>query len=228
VIAVSEYTRSMIERHLGVPPERISVCPSGAPPWQRRRDPAPGGPILFIGTLDPRKNIPALLRAYGSLVARLPDAPPLLLAGAAGPRSADVLRTIAEPPLAGRVRHLGYVTDDERQRLYAEASMLVLPSYDEGFGVPLLEAMTLGVPAIAARRGALPEVGGDAAILFEPDDDAALAAAMNALLTSPERARIAADAGVERARAFSWEATAGRLRDAYETAIARRRERTGR
>ena len=80
------------------------------------------------------------------------------------------------------MRLLGYVSDDERQRLYREASMLVMPSLDEGFGMPALEAMTIGVPVVAAERGALPEVVGDAGLLVDPDDPAALAAAMQRLL----------------------------------------------
>ncbi len=228
VVVISEYTRSVVERRLEVPPERIAVCPPGAPRWQPRREVPPGGPILFVGTVEPRKNVAALVRAYGRLLRRVPGAPPLLLAGAAGEGSEAILQQIAEPPLAGRARHLGYISDPERERLYAEASMLVLPSYDEGFGLPLLEAMTIGLPAIAARRGALPEVAGNAAVLVDPEDDAALATAMEGLLTNRERATALAEAGIERARAFSWDRTAARLRLAYEAAIARRRERTGR
>ncbi len=228
VIVVSEYTRGLVERRLGVAADRIAVCPSGAPPWEPRREPVPGGPILFVGTLEPRKNAAGLLRAYSRLSALMADAPPLLLAGGAGEGSDTLLRQIAEPPLAGKVRHLGYVSDAERQRLYSEASMLVLPSFDEGFGLPLLEAMTIGLPAVAARRGALPEVAGDAAILVDPEDDAALADAMLALLTNHDLACAMGRAGIERARAFDWNTSAMRLRAAYESAAERRRKRNGR
>ncbi len=223
VIAVSEYTRGLVERRLGVPAERIAVCPPGAPPWPARREPPTGGPILFVGTLEPRKNAAGLVRAYSRLLARMPGAPPLVLAGGAGEGSSSLLRQLADAPLAGRVRHLGYVTDAERQRLYAEASMLVLPSFDEGFGLPLLEAMTIGLPAVASRRGALPEVAGDAAILIDPEDDEALAGAMQGLLTNGDLARAMAQRGIERARAYSWDASALTLRAAYDAAVARRR-----
>jgi glycosyltransferase involved in cell wall biosynthesis len=228
IVVVSEYTRGEVERRLGVPGGRITVCYPGAPDWRPRQRPPTGGPILFVGTLDPRKNVTGLLRGYSRLLARFPSAPPLLLAGGAGQDSAGVLQQIAQPPLAGKVKHLGYVADAERERLYAGASMLVLPSFDEGFGMPLLEAMTAGVPAIAARRGALPEVAGDAAILVEPEDDGALADAMQALLSDTALAREKGRAGIERAHAFNWDASAARLRAAYEAAIARRRERMGR
>lgn len=228
VVVISDYTRAVVERRLEVPPERISVCPPGAPRWLPRREPPPGGPIVFVGTLEPRKNVPALIRAYGRLLSRVADAPPLLLAGAAGEGSGAILAQIAEAPIAGRVRHLGYVSDAERERLYSEASMLVLPSYDEGFGLPLLEAMTIGLPAVAARRGALPEVAGEAAVLVDPEDDGALADAMHGILTNREHARAIAKAGIDRSHAFSWDASAARLRIAYDAAVSMRRQRTGR
>jgi glycosyltransferase involved in cell wall biosynthesis len=228
VVVVSNYTRSLVETRLGVARDRIAVCPPGAPVWQPRREVSASGPILFVGTLEPRKNVAALVRAYGRLLELVPAAPALLLAGAAGEQSETLVRQIHEPAFAGRIRHLGYVSDAERERLYAEASMLVLPSFDEGFGLPLLEAMTIGLPAIAADRGALPEVAGGAAVLVDPEDDAAIANAMQRLLTNRELSCAKAQAGIERARAFSWAATAARLREAYDAAIARRRERAGR
>src|SRR5436190_19499867 len=111
-----------------------------------------------MGTLEPRKNVGTLLKAYAALLAQVPAAPPLWLAGGATDAAAEWLRSIAEPPLAGRVQHLGYIDSDRRYDLYAQASMLVLPSHLEGFGIPVLEAMTVGVPVIVSNRGALPEV----------------------------------------------------------------------
>lgn len=225
VVVVSDYTRGLVEKRLGVPPERIAVCPPGAPGWPPRSADAPDGPILFVGTREPRKNLEGLVRAYRSLLARVPGAPPLVIAGGTAGGMESLLQQAGEESLAGRVRHLGYVTDDARERLYREASMLVLPSFDEGFGLPLLEAMTVGVPAIVARRGALPEVARDAAIFVEPEDESAIMGAMERLLKERSHARALALAGIERARAFSWAETAARLRAAYATAIARRREK---
>src|SRR5262245_10140441 len=178
VVAVSRFTAAEVERRFGVPPERIVIGGSGAPAWPRRPAPAPRGPILFMGTLEPRKNVGTLLRAYAELLRVAPDAPPLWLAGGATEAAAPWLTAIGEPPLAGRVQHLGYIQSDRRYDLYAQASMLVLPSHLEGFGIPVLEAMTVGVPVIVSNRGALPEVGGDAAQVVEPEDVAGLAAAM--------------------------------------------------
>jgi glycosyltransferase involved in cell wall biosynthesis len=222
VIAVSEYTRSLIESRLDVPGERIIVAPPGAPDWRPRSENAAGGPILFVGTLEPRKNLDGLLRAYARLISRLPEAPPLVLAGG-GRASFATLRAADEPSISTRVRHVGYVSDPERERLFREASMLVLPSFDEGFGLPVLEAMTVGVPVIASARGALPEVAGDAALLVNPDADESIASAMETLLRDRSRGCAMARAGLARARAYTWTATAASVRNGYEAAIARRR-----
>jgi glycosyltransferase involved in cell wall biosynthesis len=214
VVTVSRFTAGEIERRLGVPPARIVVCPPGAPPWPPRPSAPANGPILFMGTLEPRKNVGVLLEAYAGLLRTLPDAPPLWLAGGATEEAAAWLRQIARPPLAGRVEHLGYIAADRRYDLYTRASMLVLPSHLEGFGLPVLEAMTVGVPVIVSNRGALPEVAGDAAAIVEPDAEA-LAGAMGRYLTDPALAAAAAARGLARARTFSWDASAQTLLAAY-------------
>jgi glycosyltransferase involved in cell wall biosynthesis len=214
-VAVSAFTAAEVEGRLGVPRERIVVCPPGAPPWVPRAVQPARGPILFMGTLEPRKNVGALLKAYAALLAGMPDAPPLWLAGGATAAAADWLREIAAPPLAGRVEHLGYIAADRRHDLYARASMLVLPSHLEGFGIPVLEAMAAGVPVVVNRRGALPEVAGGAGQVVDADDAAALAAAMKDYLDDPGLARDAAARGVARARTYSWDASAATLLARY-------------
>ena len=227
VIVPSEYTRRQIEARFGVPPERITVCSPGAPDWPRRAEPDRPGPILFVGTVEPRKNVPGLLRAYRALVEVEPAAPPLVIAGrlpesVAG--SADNAAAAIPAGVADRVQWLGYVSDAQRLSLYRAASMLVLPSFDEGFGLPVLEAMTLGVPVIAANRGSLPEVAGTAALLVEPDDEVAMAGAMRTILNDPAERRRLGDAGVLRARAYSWPEAARRLYEAYAAALAAARK----
>ncbi len=225
IVVVSKFTAGEVVNRLGVPRDRITVCSPGAPPWAARDVPQPDGPILFMGTLEPRKNVGALLGAYGRLRFMLPSVPPLILAGGTTPSAAPWLDAIKKPPLAGHVQHLGYVAPDQRYDLYARASMLVLPSHVEGFGLPVLEAMTVGLPVIVSRRGALPEVVGDAGILVEPDDHAALAEAMRQYLAEPAVAQGAAERGRARARTYSWDASAGVLYDAYRAAVERRRAR---
>ena len=223
VVVVSAFTAGEVERRLGVPRDRIVVCSPGAPPWVPRRAPI-RGPILFMGTLEPRKNVGVLLDAYGILLGMLADAPPLWLAGPAGDAAANWLRAIEAPPLAGRVTHLGYVPSERRQELYAQASMLVLPSHLEGFGIPVLEAMTMGVPTIVSARGALPEVGGDAAQVVDPDDTRGFAEAMRRYLVDPAAAAAGMRRGIERARRYSWDASAQTLLAAYRDVVARRKD----
>jgi glycosyltransferase involved in cell wall biosynthesis len=221
VVANSRQTAAQAIERLGVDAARVVVCRPGAPRWPRRAEPAAAGPILFVGTIDPRKNLDILFRAYERVLGGRPGVPPLVLAGRSVEQSDRILRPIHEPPLAGHVRHLGYVDDATRRALFAEASMLVLPSLDEGFGLPALEAMTVGLPVIASRCGALPEVVGDAGVLVDPLDDVAFAAAMDALLADPHRRATHADLGVARAGEFTWKDSAARLMAAYRTAFER-------
>ena len=224
VVAVSRFTAAEVERRLRVPSERIVVCGSGAPAWAPRGAPAPRGPILFMGTLEPRKNVGVLLKAYSRVLERMPDAPELWLAGGATNAAAGWLRAIEEPPLAGHVKHLGYIQADRRYDLYAQASMMVLPSHLEGFGIPVLEARTVGVPAIVSNRGALPEVAGDAAAIVEADDVEGFAEAMLRYLDPANGSAAAAVArGRARAGQYSWDASAAILIELYRTLVTRRR-----
>jgi glycosyltransferase involved in cell wall biosynthesis len=226
VITVSDYTARLVSSRLGVNEDRVAICPNGAPAWAPLEHDAPRSHILFMGTIEPRKNVQTLLRAYAELIVRTPDAPPLVLAGGLTPACQSVVDDLARPPLAGRARHVGYVTGAERERLYREASIVVLPSLDEGFGLPALEAMTIGVPVVVSSRGALPEVVGRAGLIVDPDDVAGLAAAMNRILSDPAFAGACSAAGIAQARRFSWDASAARLMEAYVSAVERRRSRS--
>jgi glycosyltransferase involved in cell wall biosynthesis len=219
VVTVSESVAADVRSRLGVTDDRLVVCRPGAPAWPPRDAPGGVGPILFVGTLEPRKNVAGLLRAYERVRARRAGVPPLLLAGPAVEQSAAVVGTASRMP---GVQLLGYVHDDQRRQLYREASMLVLPSLHEGFGLPALEAMTLGLPVVASRRGALPEVVGDAGLLIDPLEDDELANAIEGVLSDPNRRRRMAEAGIQRSRQFTWSATAERLLQAYREALVRR------
>ena len=223
IVAVSEYTAAQIRSRFAVAAEKIAVCSPAAPTWEPRPE-ATGSCIVFLGTLESRKNVPVLLEGYGRLLATRPQTPPLVLAGRAGAGAEAVLGRLNQPPLAGKVQHLGYVSDEHRQKLFRDAAMLVLPSLDEGFGMPALEAMTIGVPVVAANRGSLPEVVGDAGLLVEPDPDA-LAHAMAEILDNQALAERLAKAGIERSKRFTWDGSAARLLDVYRAAIERRASR---
>ena len=221
IITSSEYTRGLLETRLGIPRERVAVCYPGAPPWRVREEPS-GGPILHVGTIEPRKNVPALIRAYVALATQA-DVPPLVLAGRVAMPVDELFPPDAPERLRSLVRFRGYVADEERLRLYREAAMLVVPSADEGFGIPALEAMTIGCPVIASARGSLPEVVGGAGLLVDPDDTGALTHAMRRVLTDEVLRREMAAKGVARSHAFDWDASAGRLLETFAAAIERRR-----
>jgi len=228
VVVVSRDTARQVESRLGIPRDRISVCSPGAPDWPRRTsEPETGGCILFLGTLEPRKNVGTLLDAYERLLADGFAAPPLVLAGGHPPDAAPLLARARRGILAGKVLITGYVNPDERRDLFRRALVFVLPSHLEGFGMPVAEAMVTGVPVVVANRGALPEVAGPAARLFEPTDAAALADALRAVLSdAPLRQRMA-DAGRTQAAGYTWATTARTLREAWQLALAHRQERRG-
>lgn len=221
IIAPSRFTAGEIERQLGVSGDRISVCAPGAPDWAPRHGPPrpDRGYVLFFGTLEPRKNVGGLLDAYEQLIAKR-KVPPLVLAGRAAEGSQPWLDRIARAPLAGVVRYVGYVEPSERQALYAGAQLLVQPSFDEGFGLPVLEAMTLGVPVVAANRGSLPEVLGDAGPLVDPEAPDELASAIARMLDDDGYASACAARGPLRARHFRWDLTARHVYETYQQAIA--------
>ena len=226
IIVPSHATASDVRQQLGVPPEKISVCPHGRPAWTPRRSAPADGYVLFFGTLEPRKNVAGLLDAFelllGTTGASAPAVPELVLAGQAPEGAQPLLDRIARPPLAGRVRHLGYVHPDRRRALYEGARLLVQPSFEEGFGFPVLEAMTLGIPVIAADRGALPEVLEGAGVLIDPDRPDEIAAALHRMLADEAFAAACAERGLARSRVFDWQTTARLVMRAYETAMSHR------
>jgi glycosyltransferase involved in cell wall biosynthesis len=224
VVVNSRHTAGEVARVFDVPPERLTVCAPGAPAWAPRHPADVGRYLLFVGTLEPRKNVGALLDAYAELATRRPDLPPLVLAGRSTPEAAPWLARLAERPLAGRVEAVGYVAPERRRDLYAQAIVLVIPSWHEGFGLPALEAMTVGVPVVASARGALPEVVGDAGLLVEPEAGA-IAGALRRVLDDRAFAERLVARGFERARQFTWRAAAAALREAYAQAVAFRRSR---
>ena len=226
VLVPSAYTAGEVERRLGVPRDHMAICPPGAPDWTPRAAAPKDGYVLFFSTLEPRKNVGALLDAWEGLIAShsAPShpAPQLVLAGRATEEAKPWLERISRPPLAGAVRHIGYVDAGERRALYGGARLLVQPSFDEGFGLPVLEAMSLGVPVVAANRGSLPEVLGGAGLLVDPDRPADIAQAISRLLTDEGLAAACAGKGIARARAFRWDETAHRVFDTYRQAVERR------
>ncbi len=172
--------------------------------------------FLAVGTLEPRKNIPALLAGYRAFVSSNPDAPMLAIAGGKGWEFDPIFESLKTWDLESRVRFLGYVPDEAMPALYAYSEGFIFPSLGEGFGIPLLEAMIYGTPTACSDRGSLPEVAGDASYLFEPTSTEAIASAFGELIArSPTRSAWVAR-GRDQAAKFTWDQVADKTLRALE------------
>jgi glycosyltransferase involved in cell wall biosynthesis len=227
VIAVSESTKRDVVEQYGVAPEKVDVVYNGVDPVFR---PLPadqvsafrahrGLPdhfILFVGTLEPRKNIARLLQAY----AQLPGArPPFMFVGGKGWFYDEIFTLVERLELGTEVHFVGYVPADDLPMWYNAADLFVYPSLYEGFGLPPLEAMACGTPVVTSTASSLPEVVGQAALLVDPADTGALARAIERGLADADlRAQMRAE-GLARVAGFSWRETARRTADSYRQAL---------
>jgi glycosyltransferase involved in cell wall biosynthesis len=221
VIAVSEFTRGQVISLLGVEPARVRVVHHGIRALALPDGDSPGTAwpdksarqkvILNVGAIQKRKNIARLVEAFEAVG----PAWRLVLIGSSGYGAAQIHARIAASPARERISVLGYVTPEELAAWYARAMVFAFPSLDEGFGMPVLEAMTAGTPVLTSNRSALPEVAGDAALLADPEDTGALVYALQRLTRDDElRARLSR-LGVERARLFSWEKAVDQTWEVY-------------
>jgi glycosyltransferase involved in cell wall biosynthesis len=212
----AESVADEIVEHFAVDRQRVVVIPPGVDTGAAAAVAAepPGRPyVLGLGTSEPRKDFPMLVAAFGQLA---PTDVELRLAGPPGWAEADLVAAIERSPAKNRIRRLGWV--DDVARLMAGAAVFAYPSRYEGFGLPPLEAMALGVPVVATATGAIPEVVGDAALLVEPGDADALARAIDTALHDEETRRRLIDRGRARAASFTWSAAGSALAAAYRHA----------
>lgn len=235
IITVSDYSRRDISHTYGIPPERITVTPEAAPPHfapvtdetelRRIRENygIHGNYILSLGSIQPRKNLVRLIEAYSCLRGRQREVklPQLVLAGKRGWLESETLRAAERNALDRDIVFTGYVPEADLVGLYSGATCFVYPSYFEGFGLPVVEAMQCGVPVIAGNRTSLPEVIAGAGLLFDPFDTEALVNALTQVIGNPAyRAELSAK-GLERAKNFNWKTTARLTLNAYEVAVQR-------
>jgi len=229
VIADSEHTRGDLIRLLGVPPERVTAVPLGVngdfhPPNEaskeafRARQNLPAHYLLYLGTLEPRKNLVTLVRAYARLRRSGLDWP-LVLAGGKGWLYEDIFRAVAEEGLTEHVRFPGYVAYEDQPLWYGCATAFVYPSTYEGFGLPVLEAMACGTPVVASTASSVPEAAGDAAILVDPHDGEALAAAIERLANDATLRDDLSGRGLARAALFPWSRTAAETVRVYARVV---------
>jgi glycosyltransferase involved in cell wall biosynthesis len=207
VVANSRFTAGEVVELLGVPEERVAVAYPGIDPVFRPdgdRADLEGPYVLAVSTLEPRKNLPALVEAFALLRQRRPELT-LALAGLSG---------WEERPLAAEgVRLLGYVPDRELARLYRGAAAFAYPSSFEGFGIPVVEALACGTPAVVSSHASLDEACGDAALRADPAEPEAIAAALEEALSAPR------GTGVEHAARFTWRACGEAVLTGYERAL---------
>ena len=234
VIADSEATRQDLLRCYALPPAKVRTVPLGVEPRFRPQEPRAaralvaaqygltGSYLLFVGTLEPRKNLRRLLLAYRRLLQVRGGAacPPLVVAGAPGWWTDVLHRAVRRLGLEARVRFLGRVPDEHLPALYSTATVFVYPSLYEGFGLPPLEALACGAPVITSNCSALPEVVGDAALQVDPRDVAALADALDRLLSDEQTRQVLASRGPAQAAQFTWARTAAATVAVYREALA--------
>jgi glycosyltransferase involved in cell wall biosynthesis len=180
--------------------------------------------ILFLSTLEPRKNIVTLIRAFAGLKDQIPH--DLVLVGQRGWKYAPIFKEIGRQKLQERVHWIGYVPDEERVLFYNAADLLVFPSWYEGFGLPLLEAMQSGCPVISSQVSSMPEVVGDSGLLIDPNRVEDLQKAMLRLVQEPGLTEKLRRAGLEQAQKFSWETSARITLEVFEKTVSGKRLKT--
>jgi glycosyltransferase involved in cell wall biosynthesis len=230
VISPSETTKADIVRRLQINPERIAVIPWGCDErFQPKGDPdrcaavqqkyrLPARYLLFVGTLEPRKNLTTLLHAYAMLRAEgRGDGLKLVVAGRMGWLYGDIFAAVKALALEEEVIFTGFVDDEDLPHLYREAQLFVFPSLYEGFGLPILEAMASGVPVVTSNTASLPEVAGDAAILVDPRDPKAVAEGIAQVLAEEQLREALTQKGLDRARRFTWQSVAQKTLALYTT-----------
>jgi glycosyltransferase involved in cell wall biosynthesis len=210
IIAVSEFTRGQVISLLGVEPSRVRVVHHGTrrlefPTVERQNV------ILNVGAIQTRKNIARLVEAFEAV----DPSWRLVLAGSAGYGSEEILARIEASPARRRITVTGYISPQELAAWYAKASIFAFPSLDEGFGMPVLEAMAAGVPVVTSNRSALPEVAGDAALLVNPECVEELVEALRDLTQGEELRKSVARRGTDRAGQFTWEKAVAETWEVY-------------
>ena len=219
ILADSQATKADLINMLDVRAEKVTVHMLGVEAQfqpldkvlleaQRQKHQLPPEFILFVGTFEPRKNILGLLQAYKLLVEDLADAPPIVLVGRRGWLFDETMQKVVDLNLGDRVFWRENIEDNDLPAIYNLASVLVLPSFYEGFGFPALEAMACGTVPIVSNRSSLPEVVGEVGLQINPDDPIEIKEAMKKALTHLEWRQLNQQLGLERAKQFRWETTA--------------------
>ncbi|MCR4286660.1 MAG: glycosyltransferase family 4 protein, partial [Deltaproteobacteria bacterium] len=217
IIAISEHTKRDLIEYLGAPPELVTVThlAAGDDYYEvtdgevlrsgRERYRLPENYILFVGSLEPRKNIKTLLKAYAGMEEGFKKDFPLVIAGGKGWMNSDIPEMVKGLDVEDRVVFAGFIDGADIAAVYSQAVVFAYPSLYEGFGLPILEAMSCGAPVITSNTSSMPEVAGDAAVLVDPTDAGALASALEGVLGDPAKRGEMRKKGLEQASRFSWD-----------------------
>jgi len=232
ILTLSRQSSADLQRCLAIPARKITVIPLAAETHFRPIPLAQRHPILerhgleppyilYVGSVEPRKNLLRLLQAYQRL-RQWSTRWRLVIVGARNYwKSSPIARAVQDSGLQGCVHFTGYIPDEDLPALYSAADLFAFPSLYEGFGLPVLEAMACGTPVVTSNSSSLPEVVGDAALLVDPYDVEALAEAMRQILADPQLAEDLRQRGLQRASEFSWERTAQSTVAVYRQALGR-------
>ncbi|MFN0072821.1 MAG: glycosyltransferase family 4 protein [Chloroflexota bacterium] len=229
IVADSENTANDVICLLGIPPDRVAVVPGGVDPRFRPvEEPArlaamrqqlgvgTSPYVLFVGVIEPRKNLQGLIQAFELVKQRQKLPHKLVVVGRRGWLADGIFETFEQSPVRDEIIFPGFIADADLPTLYSAAATLVMPSFYEGFGLPLLEAMACGTPVVSSNAASLPEVVGNAAPQVDPNDIEALAEALTRVLMDEELRALNRVRGLERAARFTWEAAAVKLLNVYE------------
>lgn len=212
IIAVSEFTATQITSLLGIERSRIRVIPHAVSPPRFPPAAQRDRMILFVGALQKRKNLIRLIEAFATVDASWR----LVLAGApTGYQAAEVLEAVRDSPARSRIEVTGYLANDRLQMLLAAASIFAFPSLDEGFGIPVLEAMAWGVPVLTSNGSALAELGQNAALLVDPLSAEQIADGLSRLITDSALRAQLASSGRQRVKEFTWENSVRKTFEVY-------------
>lgn len=232
ILTVSEFSKSEILKYFPVDPDKITVMPLGIRTERfhigyteeqkaavRDQYHLPEEYLLYLGTLEPRKNIVRLVEAYGALKQKKPDIPPLILAGRKGWMYDSIFVRIQELGLEDSVWSTGYVDNEAVPILIAGAEAFLFPSIYEGFGMPPLEAMACGTPVLTSQVSSLPEVAGDCAVLVDPFSVESIEEGIRQLVENPALRRELSEKGRKRAAQFTWNRSAGIVSDVMKRLV---------
>jgi glycosyltransferase involved in cell wall biosynthesis len=232
IITVSNFSKEEIVKYLSVNPDKIAVTPLGVDtnifyPLRdqnsllniKKKFGIRDSYFLYIGTIEPRKNIKRMIEAYAILKEKYRDIPQLILAGQLGWNYDSIFKSISENRLENEVKYINYISDEDKPLLLNGAFLFIYPSLYEGFGLPPLEAMACGIPVITSNVASLPEVVGDAALIVNPFDIDSIFNGMECLISDRELREDLSRKAISQAKRFSWSNTASMTMNVYQSVL---------